>query len=94
MPKSATLPIVPIDDETKKKLFKSCSSLGISYSALITLFVKKWLSGELSINISHQDDTDYLLSTKANKQHLNKSLSEEKEGKLNEVSMDYLKSML
>jgi len=94
MPKTSTLPVVPISENLKKELYKSCKALGISYSTLITLFVKKWLKGEVSLNISHTDETDYLLSTEANKKKIMKSLREEKEGKMKEVSIEEIKSLL
>ena len=94
MSKSSTLPVVPIDKELKKKLYQSCKTLGISYSTLITLFVKKWLIGEVSLKISHIDETDYLLSTEENKKHLLASLKEEKENKIKEISSKDLQKML
>ena len=94
MPKPLTLPVVSIDKKLKKKLYKSCKALGISYSALITLFIKNWLSGEVSLNICHIDETDYLLSAKANKKHLMNSLQEEKEGRVKEGTIENMKSML
>ena len=94
MPKNATLPIVPIDHNLKKQLYKSCKTLGISYSTLITLFIKKWLNGDITLNITHIDETDFLLSTEANKKHLMESLEEEKNEKLFDVTEEDIKKML